>query len=79
MVHIWRVRCKQLQDTQEYADILGTGEEADDLKNILSTYNKELQINDAIVEEAQENVPEDIGIIEQIIYNMQKKVNILKI
>jgi len=55
--HIWRVRCKQLQDTQEYADILGTGEEADDLKNILSTYNKELQINDAIVEEAQENVP----------------------
>jgi hypothetical protein len=55
--HIWRVRCKQLQDTQEYSDILGTGEEADDLKNILSTYNKELQINDAIVEEAQENVP----------------------
>ena len=35
--HIWRVRCKQLQDTQEYSDILGTGEEADDLKNILST------------------------------------------
>jgi hypothetical protein len=55
--HIWRVRCKQLQDTQEYSDILGTGEEADDLKNILSTYNKELQITDAIVDEAQENVP----------------------
>ena len=55
--HIWRVRCKQLQDTQEYSDIFGTGEEADDLKNILSTYNKELQINDAVVEEAQENVP----------------------
>jgi hypothetical protein len=55
--HIWRVRCKQLQDSQEYSDILGTGEEADDLKNILSTYNKELQINDAIVDEAQENVP----------------------
>ena len=55
--HIWRVRCKQLQDTQEYSDIFGTGEEAEDLKNILSTYNKELQINDAIVTEAQDNVP----------------------
>lgn len=55
--HIWRVRCKQLQDTQEYSDILGTGEEADDLKNILSTYNKELQITDAVVQEAQDNVP----------------------
>ena len=55
--HIWRVRCKQLQDTQEYSDIFGTGEEAEDLKNILSTYDKELQINDAIVTEAQDNVP----------------------
>ena len=55
--HIWRVRCKQLQDTQEYKDILGTGEDADDLKNILSTYNKELQITDAVVQEAQDNVP----------------------
>jgi len=55
--HIWRVRCKQLQDTQEYADILGTGEEAGDLKNILSTYNKELQITDAVVREAKDNVP----------------------
>ena len=55
--HIWRVRCKQLQDTQEYADIFGTGEEADDLKNLLSSYNKELQVTDAIVEEARQNVP----------------------
>ena len=55
--HIWRVRCKQLQDTQEYSDIFGTGEEADDLKNLLSTYNSEIKVNEAIVEEAQENVP----------------------
>ena len=55
--HIWRVRCKQLQDTQEYSDIFGTGEEVDDLKNLLSTYNQELNINEAIVNEAQENVP----------------------
>ena len=32
-------------------------EEVDDLKNLLSTYNKELNINEAIVSEAQENVP----------------------
>lgn len=55
--HIWRFRCKQLQDTQEYSDIFGTGEEADDLKNLLSTYNKELAINEQIVAEAAENVP----------------------
>jgi len=55
--HIWRIRCKQLQDTQEYTDIFGTGEEVDDLKNLLSTYNKELNINEAIIAEAQENVP----------------------
>jgi hypothetical protein len=55
--HIWRIRCKQLQDTQEYTDIFGTGEEVDDLKNLLSTYNKELDINEAIIAEAQENVP----------------------
>ena len=55
--HIWGLRCKQLQDTQEYSDIFGTGEEVDDLKNLLSTYNKELNINEAIVDEAQENVP----------------------
>lgn len=55
--HIWRIRCKQLQDTQEYSDIFGTGEEVNDLKNLLSTYNKELNINESIIQEAQENVP----------------------
>ena len=55
--HIWRIRCKQLQDTQEYSDIFGTGEEVNDLKNMLSTYSKELNINEAIIQEAQENVP----------------------
>lgn len=55
--HIWRFRCKQLQDTQEYSDIFGTGEEANDLKNLLSTYNKELAINEQIVAEAAQNVP----------------------
>jgi hypothetical protein len=55
--HIWRIRCKQLQDTQEYTDIFGTGEEVNDLKNMLSTYSKELDINEAIMQEAQENVP----------------------
>lgn len=55
--HIWRFRCKQLQDTQEYSDIFGTGEDANDLKNLLSTYNKELAINEQIVAEAAENVP----------------------
>lgn len=55
--HIWRIRCKQLQDTAEYTDIFGTGENADDLKNLLSTYKDELAITQALVAEAEQNVP----------------------
>ena len=46
-----------MQDTQEFRDILGSGEEADDLKNIISTYQSEIDINDAVINEATKNVP----------------------
>lgn len=57
--HLWRIKAKQMQDSVEFADIFGTGEDADDLKNILSTYNSDLAITDGVLEEAEQNVPGD--------------------
>lgn len=69
--HMWRVKCDPLTDSQEFRDILqkpatdingdpipnpnGTGELT--LADILSTYNKELQINDQILAQATQEVP----------------------
>ena len=55
--HLYRVRCKQILDSQEYKDILDlpAGDEAGStLRDVLSTYEKEMQINDAIIAQAEE-------------------------
>jgi len=58
--HLWRVKCIPLVDGQEYREILtinaGQGD-SNTLKDLLSTYNKELAINDAIVNQALLEVP----------------------
>jgi hypothetical protein len=46
-----------LVDSQEFSDILGTGEQKDDLRNLISTYQSEIDIGDAIVNQAQNEVP----------------------
>ena len=69
--HIWRVKCQPITDSQEFKDILGL--EATDasgdpvpnpdgsgnmsLQDILSTYNQEIALNDAVLAEAEEAVP----------------------
>lgn len=64
--HIWRVKMSPLTDSQEFRDILGDGDNAtpegfcnsgDDLKNIISTFNDEIRISDAIMAEAERQVP----------------------
>ena len=63
--HLWRVKCTPLVDSQEYNDILNkiqidenTGESTDKtLRDLLSTYKKELEITDAVVEQAEAEVP----------------------
>ena len=68
--HIWRVKISPLTDSQEYRDILdrdlGTfndgfpanGEDLGvTLKNLASTFANEMTISDAIVAEAERNVP----------------------
>lgn len=58
--HLWRVRVKPMVDSQEYSQILdkivdGTGNES--LRDLLSVYNQELANNQAVVEQAEEEVP----------------------
>ncbi len=70
--HLWRVKCNPLTDSQEFRDILerpaldasgdtipkpdGSGNDTT-LKDILSTRDAEIKINDAIVEAANIEVP----------------------
>lgn len=56
--HLWRVKCTPLVDGQEYRDILeGDNGHGGTLKDVLSTYNTEIAINDAIIEQALNDVP----------------------
>ena len=73
--HIWRVKAKLLKDSPEFSDILGHGGDAKqynadgdfvglagtdtDLKNSISTYCKDIEITDGIVDMAEANVKFD--------------------
>jgi hypothetical protein len=57
--HLWRVKLGPITDSQEYRDILGTGEEEGDLRNLMSKYADEIIINDAILTQAESDVPSD--------------------
>jgi len=56
--HLWRIKAAPLTDAQEYKDILGKSTDADSLKNQISTYIKETEISDAIIEAAEKEVPD---------------------
>ena len=64
--HLYRLKLKRLTDSQQFADIFNksaldaNGDPMQDgttLKDLLSTYNKELSINDAQIKEAEDNAP----------------------
>jgi len=57
--HLWRVKLGPITDSQEYRDILGTGEEEGDLRSLISTYASSIAINDAILQQAENDVPFD--------------------
>lgn len=64
--HIWRVKVAPLTDTQEYADILGTADNPDSLKNDLSSYKTELNISNAIVKSAEEANPVNLPLADHL-------------
>tara|TARA_B110000503_G_scaffold143735_1_gene247786 strand:+ start:842 stop:1972 length:1131 start_codon:yes stop_codon:yes gene_type:complete len=60
--HLYRVKLKQLVDSQEFKDILDLPADenlpgGDTLRDLLSTYDKEMQINNAVVAQAEADAP----------------------
>jgi len=57
--HLYRVKLKQIYDGQEYKDILDLPAEEENpggntLRDLLSTYEREMQLNNAVIDEAIE-------------------------
>jgi len=60
--HLYRLKLKQIVDSQEFKDILDLPASEDypedgTLRDVLSTFETEMQINNAVVAEAEENTP----------------------
>jgi hypothetical protein len=58
--HLYRAKCKPLVDSQEYKDILdGVAGEGSNLtlRDVMSTYEKEMQITQAVLDQAETDAP----------------------
>jgi hypothetical protein len=58
--HLWRVKLQPLVDSQEYKDILdGVAGEGSNLtlRDVMSTYEKEMQITQAVLDQAEADAP----------------------
>ncbi len=63
--HLYRLKLKKIVDSQQYKEIFDktivnpvTGEATNQtLRDVLSNYNKQLQINDAVIAQAEADVP----------------------
>jgi hypothetical protein len=63
--HLYRAKCKPLVDSQEYKDILDqvadsdgiSGDTTTTLRDLMSTYEKEMQITQAVLEQAEADSP----------------------
>lgn len=63
--HLYRLKCKRITDNQQFADILnkpaldfnGDPVANTTLRDLISTHNKELSINDQIVSQAEADAP----------------------
>ena len=64
--HIWRVKVTPLTDTQEYADILGTADDPNSLKQDLSSYKTEINISNAIIQSAELDDPLGIPLVSHL-------------
>jgi len=71
--HLYRLKLKQIVDSQEYKEILDLpSEEGSDktLRDVLSTYEKEMQINNAVIAQAEADAPKS-GYNTQHLYTLQ--------
>jgi len=75
--HLYRAKCKPLVDSQEFKEILdrAAGEGSDQsLRDIMSTYEKEMQITQAVLNQAESDAPKS-GYDSTRHYMIQKDVN----
>lgn len=72
--HLWRVKATPLVSGQEYRQLLEDVGEDSGLGDLLDTYKKNIEINDAIIEEALRNVPES-GYDTSELYTLPLKEN----
>lgn len=75
--HLYRAKCKPLVDSQEFKEILdgAAGEGSDQsLRDIMSTYEKEMQITGAVLDQAELDSPSS-GYDTTRHYMIQKDVN----
>jgi len=71
--HLYRVKLKQIVDSQEFKEILDLPAEegsSDTLRDVLSTYEQEMQINNAVVQQAEADAPKS-GYETQQLYTLQ--------
>ena len=71
--HLYRVKLKQIVDSQEFKEILDLPAEegsANTLRDVLSTYEQEMQINEAVVAQAEADAPKS-GYETQHLYTLQ--------
>lgn len=74
--HIWRIKASPMTDAQEYRDILqkqASIDSTDTLKDALSTYQRELEISNAIIEQGERIAPTILDKNENIIQDTTKK------
>ncbi len=72
--HLYRAKCKPLVDSQEYKEILdGVAGEGSDLtlRDVMSTYEKEMQITQAVLDQAELDAPKS-GYDTSRYYHLQK-------
>jgi hypothetical protein len=67
--HLYRLKLKQIVDSQEYREILDLPADedtpgGDTLRDMLSTFEREMQVNDSVIEQAEADAPKsgyDVG------------------
>jgi hypothetical protein len=72
--HLYRAKCKPLVDSQEYKDILdGVAGEGSNLtlRDVMSTYEKEMQITQGVLDQAETDAPKS-GYDTSRYYHLQK-------
>jgi hypothetical protein len=71
--HLYRIKLKQIVDSQEFKEILDLPSEEGSnktLRDVLSTYEKEMQINNAVIAQAEADAPKS-GYNTKHLYTLQ--------